>query len=172
MKSAKFLKLVAGLIFAWYFLSSALTPDKWHFIDNVDLIIHEAGHWIFIIFGQFMSVLGGSLTQIAIPFIFVLYFYFKKDIYSASILAMWCGYNIVNVAHYLSDSVYMRLPLLGGESSIHDWNYILSSLNLLNQTSSIASVINAIGIFVIVIGAVLAVKYYKTQFRPEPVDFN
>ena len=172
MKSEKFLKLALGLIFTWYFLSSALRPEQWHFIDNVDLIIHEAGHWIFIIFGQFMSVLGGSLTQIAIPFIFVLYFYFKKNIYSASILAMWCGYNIVNVAYYLSDSVYMRLPLLGGESSIHDWNYILSSLNLLNRTSAIASVVNAIGIFVIIAGAVLAVKFYKTEFRPEPVDFN
>lgn len=158
-KSTKYLRLVVALIFAWYFLSSALSTSDWHFIDNVDLIIHEAGHWIFIFFGQFISILGGSLTQVLIPIIFVSYFFLKKDYFSTSLLSMWVGYNIVNVAVYMSDSVKMNLPLLGGESSIHDWNYIFSALNILNQSSWIASIINALGIFVVIAGGVFAVRY-------------
>lgn len=140
-------------------MSCALSTGEWHFIDNVDLIIHEAGHWIFIFFGQFVAILGGSLIQVMIPFIFTGYFYFKNDFYATSLVSMWIGYNIVNVAVYMSDSMKMNLPLLGGESSIHDWNYIFSALHILNQSSRIASIINALGIFVIIAGGVFAVRY-------------
>lgn len=158
MQNYKYSKIIISLIFGWYFLNSALHPEIWHFIDNVDLILHEAGHWIFIFLGQFMSVLGGSLTQVAIPLVFAIYFYIKKDIYSTSILSMWVGYNVVNVSFYMADSIKMVLPLLGGESSIHDWNYIFVALHILNQSLTIASVTRIVGIFVIIAGAVFAVR--------------
>ena len=43
-------------------------------MDNLTLIIHEAGHTIFGIFGwRFLTVLGGTLLQILIPFLLTLY---------------------------------------------------------------------------------------------------
>ncbi len=178
-KSTTYFKIAIGLLFAWYFLSSAFSTGEWHFIDNVDLIIHEAGHWIFIFFGRFISILGGSLTQVAIPVMFALYFLIKKDFYSVSILTMWVGYNIVNVSIYMADSIKMALPLLGGESSIHDWNYIFSALHILNQTNAIASTVNALGVFVIIAGAVFALRICflelsgaKKSTSPKPIDFE
>ncbi len=178
-KTTTYIKLVIGLLFAWYFLSSAFSIGEWHFIDNVDLIIHEAGHWIFIFFGQFVSILGGSFTQVVIPIIFALYFLIKKDIYSVSILAMWVGYNIVNVSVYMADSIKMTLPLLGGESSIHDWNYIFSALHILNKTNAIASTVNAFGVFVIIAGAVFAFRVCFLELSgakkfnsTKPIDFK
>ncbi len=178
-KSITYFKIVIVLLFAWYFLGSAFSTEKWHFIDNVDLIIHEAGHWIFIFFGRFISILGGSLTQVTVPVIFALYFLIKKDFYSVSILSMWVGYNIVNVSVYMADSIKMALPLLGGESSVHDWNYLFGALHVLNQTNVIASTVNVLGVFIIITGAVFAVRICflelsdtKRLNSPKAIDFE
>ena len=158
-KNNFYFRLIVAVLFAWYFMNSALNPQDWHFIDNVDLIIHEAGHWIFIFFGQMISIIGGSLNQLLIPFVFSAYFFLRRDFYSASVVLMWLGYNFVNVSVYMADAVKMNLPLLGGDSVIHDWNYILSNLGLLNQTHLFSSITRTIGIFVIITGAVLAVRF-------------
>ena len=69
---------------------------------------------------------------------------------------MWIGESITNVAIYAKDAIIMQLPLLGGDSVIHDWNYLLSTLNILKYTDIIGGIIYYLGISVIVIGAILA----------------
>jgi len=36
-------------------------------IDNANLIIHEAGHFFFSFFGEFIHAAGGTLMQILFP---------------------------------------------------------------------------------------------------------
>jgi hypothetical protein len=79
----------------------------------------------------------------------------------------------------MADSIKMALPLLGGESSIHDWNYIFSALHILNQTNAIASTVNALGVFVIIAGAVFALRIcflelsgVKKSISAKPIDFE
>ncbi|MFA6601692.1 MAG: hypothetical protein WCT02_02415 [Candidatus Paceibacterota bacterium] len=158
-KKINYWKLAAALLIAWYFFRCAATPTFGHFIDNVDLLIHEAGHWIFMFFGEFVTFLGGSLNQILIPAIFCGYFILRRDYYSSSILLMWVGYNIVNVSFYMADAVVMKLPLLGGDSSMHDWNNLLWMTHTLQYTHLFSSIAWGIGMFVMVAGAVLAVKF-------------
>ncbi len=160
-------KLVMVLIVSSYFIY-CLSNENWHIIDSVDLIIHEAGHWIFIFFGQFIQVLGGSLNQVLIPLIFSIYFLIKKDYYSASIVLIWFGYNLVNVSVYIGDAYFMRLPLLGGDGVIHDWNFILSKLNLLKYCGLVAGIIKSLGIFVIIFGIVggCVTSRKSVDFRP------
>lgn len=146
-------RLAGIIILGLYFLNCSLHPGDWHFIDSVDLIIHEAGHWIFMFFGEFIAALGGSLNQVLIPAIFAAYFCLRRDLYSASILLLWVGYSIVNVSVYMGDAVKMQLPLLGGDSSTHDWNYLLATTHLLGYTDFLSSVTYATGLFLI-IGAV------------------
>lgn len=155
----KYFRLVVALFFIWYFMSSALDPMSWHFIDNVDLIFHEAGHWIFMFFGYLITALGGSINQLLIPFVLAGYFLIKREYFSSMILLMWFGYNFVNVSVYMADAVVMQLPLLGGDTSGHDWNNIFWTLGLLNHTQLLATITRTIGMFVIITGAVLAVKY-------------
>lgn len=152
-------RIVALLLFALYFISCVVHPNAWHFIDNVDLIIHEAGHFIFVFFGEFISILGGSLLQVLIPIVFAAYFFIYREFFSASLLLFWVGYNFVNVSIYAGDAIVVQLPLLGGDSSIHDWNYLLTQLNILQYTHTVASVIYGIGIFVIVTACMLGLRY-------------
>jgi hypothetical protein len=158
-------KLLAAILVAWYLFSCANNTNFGHFIDNIDLIIHEAGHPIFSFFGDLVMFLGGSFNQILIPFIFSVYFFFRKEYYSASIVGMWVGYNIVNVSYYMADAILMNIPLLGGDSSSHDWNNIFSMTHTLSYTHTFSSIAWTIGMAVMIIGLCFAIWY---SIRPQP----
>ena len=55
-----------------------VNAGKFTFIDYINLLIHEGGHGIFRIFGKFIYTLGGSLMQILIPGMFVVFYIIKE----------------------------------------------------------------------------------------------
>ncbi len=144
-----------------YFLYYLYTYKEWHFLDNVNLIIHEAGHVIFMFFGEFFHILGGSLFQMLFPSLFVLYFYRKQNYFSASLLLFWVGQNIVNVSVYASDALNMELPLLGGDLSGHDWNNLLQMTNTLEYTNTIGTSIFYLGVITIFCAVYFSFKTHK-----------
>ena len=149
-------KTVIALLASCYFLWAALYPADWRFIDNFNLVIHEAGHIIFFPFGQFLTVAGGSLFQVLVPAVFSLYFYYQEKYFSSALLLFLMGESILNVSVYAGDAVLMQLPLLGGDDSIHDWNWMLDRLGWLDQTREIAGAVRALGTLAIVSAAVWA----------------
>jgi cytochrome c oxidase subunit IV len=67
----------------------ARTPESWHLIDGVNLVIHEAGHLIF----DFLRVSDdrcGSLFQVIMPGLFVGYFVTNGSLLAALVL-LWVG---------------------------------------------------------------------------------
>jgi hypothetical protein len=60
------------------------------------------------------------------------------------------------VAHYANDAMKMQLPLLGGDNSIHDWNYLLIETGMLRHTNAVATAINFIGFMSVVIAVGLS----------------
>ena len=151
-------QIVAGLASA-YFLWCAYDPWQWHLIDGVNLVIHEAGHIVFYALGEFMMIAGGSIFQVLMPLLFVAYFAYQRQFYSAALVLFWVGESILNVSVYAADSLALQLPLLGGPDSMHDWNYLLSSLNLLSATATIAGIIRIVGTLSIV-GASIAAFWF------------
>ena len=79
-------KLGVAVIASLYFLWCAYDPYQWHLIDGVNLVIHEAGHLIFSLLGEFMMIAGGSLFQVIMPAVFVGYFWYHSKYYSASLV--------------------------------------------------------------------------------------
>ena len=146
-------KLIVAGVASLYFFWCAYDPYQWHLIDGVNLVIHEAGHIIFRIFGEFITIAGGSLFQVIMPVIFVGYFCYQRQFYSAALVLFWVGESILNVSVYASDAATLQLPLLGGEGSIHDWNYLLTNLNLLSSTAPIAGMIRLLGTIVIALAS-------------------
>lgn len=133
------------------------------FLDNVDLPIHETGHLIFRILGEFMGIAGGSLFQVIFPAVFVGYFIWQKSYYSAAIVLLWVGQSILNVWVYAADAVIMQLVLTSGftgsEGSFHDWNYLLTTTGLINSTKTVAGIIRFIGTVTIIIAGVSAIYF-------------
>jgi hypothetical protein len=160
-------KIVVAILAAAYFLRGAIYPDEWRMIDGVNLIIHEAGHLLFRPFGEFLMIAGGSLFQVIVPAVFAGYFYFNKKQFSCALVLFWVGESLLNVSVYAADSVVMQLPLLGGNDSIHDWNYMLSQLNLLRQTEKVALVIRCAGTLIILSASLWAIAgAYRSREKP------
>jgi hypothetical protein len=109
----------------------ALHPDHFGWLDNVDLAIHEAGHPLFGVFGEFVGFLGGTLMQLLMPSLFVWYFTRRGDRHAATVALWWVAQNLWNVSVYVKDARAEELPLVGGGE--HDWNYLLGRLGLLAQ---------------------------------------
>ncbi len=156
-RQKSFLQLSVAIIASLYFFYYAYTPMEWHFIDGVNLLIHEAGHYVFLFFGEFMHILGGSLLQVLFPCVFVIHFYREHDYFSASLLLFWVGQNLITVSVYASDSIVMQLPLLGGDGTLHDWNALLNMTGLLRYTYSIGHGIYVAGVLVIMIAAYFSI---------------
>lgn len=152
--NARIGKLIVAGVATLYFLWCAYDPWQWHLIDGVNLLIHEAGHLVFSPFGEFIMIAGGSIFQVIMPMLFVGYFAYQRQFYSAALVLFWVGESILNVSVYAADSIALQLPLLGGSDSMHDWNYLLTSLNILQSTSTVAGVIRALGTLTIVVSAV------------------
>ncbi|HKS30378.1 MAG TPA: hypothetical protein VJS44_21310 [Pyrinomonadaceae bacterium] len=163
-------KTAVAALASGYFLWAAFHPEDWRFVDNFNLVMHEAGHILFIPFGQFMTIAGGSLFQVIVPAVFALYFYHHKKQFSCALLLFLVGESLVNVSVYAGDAVLMQLPLLGGDDSIHDWNWMLDRLNLLARTREIAGAIRAMGVLVILSASVLSFIHARKDMKAEPLD--
>ena len=156
-------KLIFATLLTIYFLWVAFTPMQGSFLDHVDLPIHETGHLLFRILGEFMGIAGGSLFQVIVPAVFVGYFWWNEKYYSAAIVLFWVGQSLISVYVYAADAVVMQLVLTSGftgsEGSFHDWNYMLERLGLLNSTKVVAGLIRAVGTLTILAAAVFSIYH-------------
>jgi len=163
-------KLIFAALMSLYFISVAYAPLNGSFLDLVDLPIHETGHLVFRLFGEFMSIAGGSLFQVIVPAVFVGYFVRYEKYYSAGIVLFWVGQSILNVFVYANDAVVMQLVLTSGmtgsEGSFHDWNYLLTQTGLIRSTGVVAAMIRLCGTLTIITAMAVSV-YYSIFSQPE-----
>ncbi len=164
-------KLILAILLSIYFLWIAWDPMQGSFLDNVDLPIHEFGHLLFRILGEFIGIAGGSIFQVIFPAVFVGYFVWQRSFYSAAIVSLWVGQSILNVWVYAADAVVMQLVLTSGstgaEGSFHDWNYMLTHFGLLGSTKTVAGIIRFVGTSTIIISSVFSVYYSFIQADEE-----
>ena len=166
-------KLNFALLLTINYLWIAYDPMLGSFLDLVDLPIHETGHLLFRLFGEFMGIAGGSLFQVIFPAVFVGYFVWREQYYSAAIVLFWVGQSILNVWVYAADAVVMQLVLTSGftgsEGSFHDWNYLLTQTGLLGSTKVVAGIIRSVGTLVIIASGVFSIYYslYPTSTTDE-----
>jgi hypothetical protein len=110
----------------------------------VNLPFHEAGHIFFRLFGEFLTVLGGSLFQLIMPMICIVVLLLKtRDPFGASVTLWWFGENFIDMAPYINDARSLELMLLGGVTGkerpgFHDWENILGTLGMLPYDHIIA----------------------------------
>ena len=139
-------------------------PDiPFSFLHNVDLIFHEAGHLIFSFFGDLIAALGGTMMQLLIPMICMYVLLVKsKDPFGGSICFWWIGENFLDISIYMNDAERMWLPLLGGRFGhsspygVHDWNYILNELNVLEYCQIFSKAVFVFGLLIMIVSMIWA----------------
>ena len=132
-------------------------------IVNADLVIHEAGHVTFMIFGRFIYIAGGTLMQIIFPSLIV--YYFLKNYYrtGTQIGLLWLGQNLINISVYAADAKARKLHLLGGNRVIHDWNYLLGKLGLINYSSEVGYFFAGLAILVFIVAVLMPLIILSLQ---------
>jgi hypothetical protein len=107
----------------------------------------------------------GSGLQMFIPLVCSIYFYRRGEVLSAFLLLFWLAQNIVNISVYIRDAIPMQLELIGGDSSIHDWNYILEELGLLTQSVAIADVLVVVACSTTMVSIYKIIGYFIKKFK-------
>lgn len=132
------------------------------FMHLMLLPFHEAGHFLFIPLGEFMTVLGGSLFQIGLPigigFAFLLR---QNDQFGAAICLWWAGASLIDLAPYIWDSINPQLMLLSGmtgDNGGHDWIYLLRRFGALEYAHTLGSLVHNLGGVIMVLGLVWGSK--------------
>lgn len=97
-----------------------------------------------------MTILGGTLGQIFMPVICLGTFLVKtRDPFGASVALWWTAESMMDIAPYINDGRAMDLMLIGGvtgkETDGHDWNNILTMLDLLEWDHRLAHLTYNVG---------------------------
>jgi hypothetical protein len=136
-------------------------------LDTVNLFIHEAGHFFFKPFGEWIHVLAGSFFQILLPLVLAFVTWRQKP-EQVPLPAFWAGESFVNVSVYIRDAPHMQLKLLA-KGLIHDWNWLLNGH--LGAAEPLGELVFWLGILLcagsLALGLYLAVQSFR---RPETLS--
>jgi len=133
---------LAAAYFVW-------TRGDYTVLDAFELVIHEAGHFFFAPFGEFIRMAGGTLLQLIVPVMLV--FGFLRGEYRPGVQfsLFLLGHSLLNVSVYAQDARAQMLPLVGGRHVRHDWNWMLNTVGLLQWDQFIGwlFVVSAVVVF-------------------------
>ena len=128
-------------------------------LRNINLSIHEFGHFLFQPFGFAFAgetgmIMGGSLTQFVFPLVFTGYFLFSKkhrDVHAASVCFWWAAMNLAEIAIYAHDARARELMLITGgtgrETDGHDFYNLFSTWGVLGRDTIYAGRMRALAAF-------------------------
>jgi hypothetical protein len=145
------------------------------FLHMILLPFHEAGHYlIFRWFGDFITILGGTLGQHLLPIVAGIALLRQRDPFGAALCLWLLGFSTVDMAIYMYDAFDPKLTLLGGatgqESDGHDWQNLFGDMGLLRRSRGIALFFAFVGYATMVAGLAWAALVLKLQ-RARISDF-
>ena len=111
----------------------------WFLVHSLNLLPHEAGHFVFRFFGETLMIAGGSILQLVFPCLWAWIAFASDSRLGVQVSLVWLGQNWIDVAAYAADAQARAMPLLGGLGpEAHDWYNLLSRAGWLDQTPLVA----------------------------------
>ena len=162
--------LISISFYVLFLLYAAAMGPRFLFLDFANIMIHEAGHPLFGMlsggadsgFGYTLTVLGGTLLELLVPFVCAAYFFFQRQSYGTAFCSFWFFENFLYVGVYMSDARTASLPLVGGDES--DWTILFTQWNLMLRDQQIAHATRAIGF----LGMIASVAWSPTALTAIP----
>ncbi len=131
------------VFFVLFLLYAAADHSGFLFIDYVNLIIHEGGHFFFSWFGYTITILGGTLGELIVPFLCAVYFFWQREITAVAFCSFWFFENFLYIGTYMADARTVSLPLVG--SGDHDWEILFGQWGWLTQDQRIGGTTRMLG---------------------------
>ena len=119
-------------------------------LSALNLVFHEAGHWIFGILGvRFIAIAGGTIMQLVFPTACLVQFLLKKNRGGVLFSLFWLGDNLMEISWYMADAKAQALILITGmsgrEGGGHDWGNMLGMMGLTNHCVGMAETMHWAG---------------------------
>ena len=134
--------------YAVFLLHALVDDDKFLLIDNVNLIVHEAGHLLFSWAGTTATLYGGTLLQFLVPLGLAVYFWTQRKTAAVAFVVFIVFENCLYTSVYIADARAQVLPLVtvgDPEGGGHDWFEILARWRMLRYDTTIAALVRALG---------------------------
>lgn len=133
------------------------------FLHGFLLVVHEAGHMLMQPFGEFFVILGGTLWQILLPVVIMVYFFLSRQSYSGALVLFLVGFSLVDASVYVGDARARLLPLITFDKSTHDWWNLLRMLGLLDYDKLLAGLFYLQGWLCFLLACYLGVLFSQKQ---------
>jgi hypothetical protein len=152
---------VLFLIYAVHDTSGFLFPD------NVNLMIHEAGHLFFSWGGRTLMLLGGTLGELIVPALCAAFFFYHRQTYGVVFSLFWFFENFLYIGRYMADARAHNLPLVN--SDIGDWTILFGQWGILESDQKIGHFVRLVGwVGMLSVIGWLAYRLYRDAYpRPE-----
>jgi hypothetical protein len=157
--------------YSYYMSTDYLTPHGRfempifvRLLDMIDLFVHEGGHGVFRLFGQFIYFLGGSLMQFILPMATILVFLRTSGLRSLMITPYWLGHNMMNVSVYIDDAPKTQLTLIS-RHALHDWRWLCTQMGNLDSAGDIATVVVVFGVLCFVTAIGMTIYFIVVDVR-------
>lgn len=122
---------------------------------------------IMMFLGEFLTILGGTFWQIAIPIIFTLYFLLSRQVWSASLVLFFVAFSFLDASIYVADAMERALPLITNDQDTHDWWNLLLNSNLLRYDNFLGRLYYLEGVAFFLLAVYLGVDFSRKEpFTP------
>lgn len=129
--------------YALFLVYAAANRSGFLFLDYVNLMAHEAGHFFFSWFGYTIMILGGTLGELIVPLLCAAYFFVQREVTAVAFCGFWFFENFPYIGTYMADAREQALPLVG--SGDHDWGILFGQWGLLSYDAKIGGAMRFIG---------------------------
>jgi hypothetical protein len=126
-----------------FFFYAAFDRSGFLFLDYVNLIIHEGGHFFFSWFGYTITILGGTLGELLVPLLCALYFFQQRELTAVAFCSFWFFESFLYIGTYMADARVLALPLVG--SGDQDWEILFGQWGVLQYDQRIGGIMRDLG---------------------------
>ena len=138
------LNAIPATLLGWTFMSYALRPDMIGVLDYVSVFVHRMGHTIW---GTLMSntgyYMGGIFFQLMIPLALVEFFRRRSNPFHTAVACGFLCTNFLWLSRYVEGAQDGTFPRGLGQELLHDWQFILETLGMLQFSGNIAWLMHA-----------------------------
>lgn len=140
---------------------------RYHWVDGINLLTHEAGHVIFSLFGETVGLLAGPALQLAVPFYITFLLWRRGESVPAAVSALWSAESLMYTAEYLADANRRALPLTGDHP--HDWHLLLDRAGALGSAEEIGLALHLIASAAAIAAVWWTIRLESSDAPPGPV---